>query len=123
MALIAAALGILALFPTLWGGLIGVLLFGLGGGVIRPVTMANLNEAMAGWTPAMRTVLLSAQESLYGAWNVGILVVGALMLQRFGVQPLFTALAAVYVVVLLGLVVQSRVLPVARQPLTTSQES
>jgi hypothetical protein len=85
--------------------------------------MANLNDAMAGWTPAMRTVLLSAQESLYGAWNVGILVVGALMLQRFGVQPLFAALAAVYVVVLFGLVVQSRVLPVARQPLSTSQES
>jgi MFS family permease len=120
MGLCAAALGILAVSPTLWGGLVGVLLLGLGGGVIRPVTMANLNTAMQGWTPAMRTVLLSAQESMYGVWNVGILLVGALVLEAFGVQLLLACLAGTYVVVLLSLSLRSRSLPVARQAITSS---
>jgi MFS family permease len=101
MAMCATALAVIGAVPTLWGALLGVFGLGLGGGVVRPVTMTNLDRAIGGWTGAQRTALLSGQERLYGAWNTAILVVGGLLLEaEVGVRPLIGGLAAAYVAVL-----------------------
>ncbi len=99
----AVALLLLGLVPTLWGALLGVLGLGLGGGVVRPVALSNLDAAMAGWSQAQRRGLLSGQERLYGAWNTGILLAGGLVLDVVGIRTVLTGLALAYVVVLVVL--------------------
>jgi predicted MFS family arabinose efflux permease len=108
MALCAAGLAVLGLAPALWAALIGVFLLGLGGGVVRPVTMTNLDAAMTGWTPAQRTSLLSAQESHYGAWNTAILLLGAVVIDQLSVRDLLVGLAVAYGLILAGLATARR---------------
>jgi predicted MFS family arabinose efflux permease len=96
----AGGLAVTGIAPALWAALIGVFLLGLGGGVIRPVTMSNLDAAMSGWSPAQRTSLLSAQEARYGVCNTAILLLGAVVLDQLGVHPLLWGLALCYGLIL-----------------------
>lgn len=109
MAVCAASLLVIGVVPTLWGALVGVFGMGLGGGVVRPVTMTNLDRTIGGWTGGQRTALLSSQERLYGAWNTGILVAGGLLLEAdVSVRVLIGCLAAAYVAVLATMAVTTR---------------
>jgi predicted MFS family arabinose efflux permease len=100
MALCAAALAVLGLAGSVWVALLGVLALGLGGGVVRPVAMSNLDAAMVGWSGAQRSALLSTQERLYGAWNTAILLAGGLALQATGIRAVLVGLAVVYALTL-----------------------
>lgn len=91
----AAGLALLGAAHLLTVALIGIIALGLGGGLIRPGAMSNLEPHMRDLDPASRRRLTTRMEQLQAVLSAAILIIGGVLLRDVSVASLMLGLAAI----------------------------
>ncbi len=91
--LTTAGLALLAISTSVTLALVAIVALGLGGGLIRPTAMSNMEPFMRPLSPPARRQLTTRMERIQAVLSALILVGGGLLLLSLSVNQLFAALA------------------------------